>query len=97
MADAFMLPLGNPLLFGSMAANSFSQIVIDANNDAAEWIYQAEAPVPITRLGFRLSGRTGTPGNFKISLQGGGCLREPEWDDQGRRQSGEQGVCGRGR
>ena len=78
MADAFMLPLGNPLQFGSMASNSYGQITLDGSSDQAEIIFQAQAPVTITRLGFRVNGRTGTPGNFKISLQGVNTSGNPD-------------------
>lgn len=49
---------------------SYTSATLDASTDAAEWLFDAQEAATITKLGFRLTSKTGTSPTFKISLQG---------------------------
>jgi hypothetical protein len=68
MADALNVFIhGGLSLSAQYTATLFA---IDAATDQAEFIFQADEAMTITRLGFRYGARTGTPPLHKISLQG---------------------------
>lgn len=48
----------------------YTSSTLDGSTDAAEWIFDAQEAATITKLGFRLTSKTGTSPTFKISLQG---------------------------
>ena len=63
------------LLYGEMvppgeAAFSYTSFTLDQATDAIEMIFQADAAITITKLGYRVNAITGTSPVFKISLQG---------------------------
>jgi hypothetical protein len=55
-------PGGNP-----PGVNAFS---IAASNSAVYYVFQVQEPVTIRRLGFMQASITGSPGSYKVSLQG---------------------------
>jgi len=67
----------NCLGYGAAAPN-YGNFAVDGATDAVEFVYQSPHAVPITRLGFRYTLRTGTPPTYKISLQGVGTTGNPD-------------------
>lgn len=49
---------------------SVTNFSLDGPTDQAEWVFQADEAMTITRLGFRYGARTLTPPTYTISLQG---------------------------
>lgn len=72
MADALELAIGAPcdVMVSASGTPAFTTFQLDANNDAVEFIFQADEADTITHLGFRYGARTGTPPTYRISLQG---------------------------
>lgn len=62
------IPMGMP--FECSGAPNFSSYSLDATNTQVEWIFQADEPATITKLGFAMLSKTGTPPSYTISLQG---------------------------
>jgi hypothetical protein len=79
MAAGKNLRLGFPGVMNSTGGTmSFTSMTLDASNDAAEWVFQAREAATITKLGFRLTSKTGTSPNYKISLQGVNTSGNPD-------------------
>jgi hypothetical protein len=70
MSAANGITWGAPISFGGGANLGITSSVLDATTDKAEFIFRAPEAITITRLGIRATSVTGTPGNYKISLQG---------------------------
>jgi len=64
------LRLGSPYTF--TANPSFNNHTIDASNDGVAWVHQARDTDPITHIGFRVGGRTGTDTSLQyvVTLEG---------------------------
>ena len=61
---------GNDWRYNSSNAPALAVHALDANNDALGFLFQAMAPITITRLGCKLGTITGTTPSYRISLQG---------------------------
>lgn len=75
MSDALYLPLGSPYQIVTLGGGTFA---LNGTTDAVEFIFQAVAAATITRLGFRVGTRTGTPPTYRISLQGVNASGNPD-------------------
>lgn len=70
MADALNMTLNlGKLTYSDQGTVGFANFTIDGSTDEAALCFQAEDPITITRLGFRVNTITGTPGTLTISLQ----------------------------
>lgn len=75
MSDALYLPLGSPYQIVTLGGGTFA---LNGVTDAVEFVLQAAAAATITRLGFRVGTRTGTPPTYRISLQGVNASGNPD-------------------
>lgn len=76
MADALKMRWGGPVAMGLTGA--LAGVTLNQSTDAAEFIFQVPEAVTITKIGMRQSSITGTPPDYKLSLQGVDASGNPD-------------------